>query len=432
MSNITSVVFDQANEIKTIYNGLWQYDYGQILRIQGLNLPAAVEIHFSLQKTGGEAVRRIGVTKDGVTDVVIPDFILENEGIERDYTAYAFIYLSTEESGQTEHRIELNIKSRPAPEGSTGSDETSFGAIMDAIKTFAAGKADGLSYKNSILSLLAGENTIASVTIKAGEGTGSDAREIELQKSETAIQWRYVGDEEWTDLVLLTDLKGETGEKGDKGDPGEKGEAGEKGDTGDKGDQGEKGEPGTSVTHEWKGTILQITSASGTSEMDLKGEKGDQGEAGEKGDTGAKGDTGDKGDTGATGAKGENGIGIESAKIEEGHLKITYTDGNTVDAGEVTSLTQKIDKSSEDTIVEIEPNIFYNFPEMSTLTYTLAAPSDENVVNEYHFLFISGETATEVVHPESVNIGSFTVEANKIYEISIMENLLTSQSWAVS
>lgn len=53
--------------------GIWQWDYGQILRIQGLNLPTAVEIHFSLDEHGGEAVRRIGVTKDGVTDVPIPD-----------------------------------------------------------------------------------------------------------------------------------------------------------------------------------------------------------------------------------------------------------------------------------------------------------------------------------------------------------------------
>ena len=31
-----------------------------------------------------------------------------------------------------------------------------------------------------------------------------------------------------------------------------------------------------------------------------------------------------------------------------------------------------------------------------------------------------------------VNIGSFTVDANKVYEVSILEGLLTSQSWAVS
>ena len=43
-----------------IKRGLWQYDFGQVLRIQGGNLKSAVEIHFSLQETGGEAVTRIG------------------------------------------------------------------------------------------------------------------------------------------------------------------------------------------------------------------------------------------------------------------------------------------------------------------------------------------------------------------------------------
>lgn len=96
------------------------------------------------------------------------------------------------------------------------------------------------------------------------------------------------------------------------------------------------------------------------------------------------------------------------------------------------SVTERIEKLSTDAEVELQPNKLYIFPEMATLTYTLAEISDNSVLNEYHFVFQSGVTATEVVHPESVNIGSFAVEANKIYEISIMEGLLTSQNWAVS
>lgn len=96
------------------------------------------------------------------------------------------------------------------------------------------------------------------------------------------------------------------------------------------------------------------------------------------------------------------------------------------------SVTERIEKLSTDAEVELQPNKLYIFPEMPTLTYTLAEISDNSVLNEYHFVFQSGATVTEVVHPESVNIGSFAVEANKIYEISIMEGLLTSQSWAVS
>lgn len=60
------------------------------------------------------------------------------------------------------------------------------------------------------------------------------------------------------------------------------------------------GEDGVSVTHSWDGTVLTITSASGTSSADLKGEKGDTGAQGVQGIQGEKGDKGDTGDPGLT------------------------------------------------------------------------------------------------------------------------------------
>lgn len=39
------VIFINLKQETSVY-GLDQYDYGQVLRIQGLNLPTAVEIHF--------------------------------------------------------------------------------------------------------------------------------------------------------------------------------------------------------------------------------------------------------------------------------------------------------------------------------------------------------------------------------------------------
>ena len=100
----------------TTATGLWQYDYGQVLRIQGMDLPTAVEVHFSLRETGGESVTRVGVTKDGVTDVVIPDSMLENDGATQDYRIYAFIYLTDESSGETVRKIVMPVRSRPRPE----------------------------------------------------------------------------------------------------------------------------------------------------------------------------------------------------------------------------------------------------------------------------------------------------------------------------
>lgn len=107
--------------------------------------------------------------------------------------------------------------------------------------------------------------------------------------------------------------KGETGPQGETGPAGPQGSAGETGPVGATGPQGERGPAGTdgvSCTHSWKGTVLTVTSASGTSSADLVGPQGPTGATGPKGDTGATGATGpkgDKGDTGATGAQGPKG-----------------------------------------------------------------------------------------------------------------------------
>ena len=84
----------------------------------------------------------------------------------------------------------------------------------------------------------------------------------------------------------LNALKGQQGEPGAKGDKGdaftyadftqEQLEAlrGPAGKDGSNGLDGKDGKDGVSITHTWNGTSLSITSASGTSEMDLRGPAG--------------------------------------------------------------------------------------------------------------------------------------------------------------
>ena len=114
-------------------------------------------------------------------------------------------------------------------------------------------------------------------------------------------------------------------------------------------------------------------------------------------------------------------------------LTITYGGRtHTYDGSEALAITietggiERIEKLSTDTTVTLEPNKLYVFPEMESLTYTIEGKG------EVHFIFRSGATATRVVHPSNVNIGSFSVESNKVYEVSILEGLLTSQNWSVS
>lgn len=95
---------------------IWQYDYGQILSITGQNLPTATEVHFSLDMKGGSTLSRVGTTVDGVTTVKIPDELLKNNGKSGDFSIYAFVYVTDEESGNTEYRITIPVYSRPKPE----------------------------------------------------------------------------------------------------------------------------------------------------------------------------------------------------------------------------------------------------------------------------------------------------------------------------
>lgn len=405
MSNIVIAVFQDDEQYCRVRN-VWQYDHGQILRIQGLTLPPAVEIHFSLSDTGGEATTRIGITKDGVTDVIIPDSMLENDGATENYNIYAYIYLTDTGSGETEYKITISVKSRPKPENV---GPTTWEAVMEAINQIASGKADSLIYEDNVLKLMSGKKELSRVTITGGSG-GSDAREVELRKSDTALQWRYTGDSEWNELISLAEITGPQGEQGIPGPQGPTGPQGELGVQGPKGDTGPQGE------------------------------KGDTGPQGEKGDTGAKGE---QGPAGPAGEPGKDGRGITSVTIKaDGHLQINYSDGTDADVGKVvgekgldgaSGVPVRIEKTAADTVVELQPNVLYIFPEMTSLTYTLATPADTTVANEYHFIFQSGSTATQLVNPEGVKVpDNMSIESNKVYEISILERCLAYQSWAVS
>lgn len=140
---MVTVVFNPGDTSASKYSALSQYDYGQVLRIQGLNLPAAVEIDFALQPTGGTSVPRIGITKDGVTDVVIPDSMLENNDGTKDYSIYAFVFLTDATSGQTEYRITLGVTARPKPEVPGGTDNPDiFREAVQAVREAAEQAAE--------------------------------------------------------------------------------------------------------------------------------------------------------------------------------------------------------------------------------------------------------------------------------------------------
>lgn len=192
------VAFKPGEKEISKYEELDQYDYGQILRIQGLNLPQAVEIHFALQKTGGTSKTRIGITKDGVTDVPIPDSMLENEDETKDYDIYAFIYITDETSGQTEYRIALKVKARPKPEIPGGGDNPDIfheavEAVSKAMEAAAESerRAEGWAHGREDLPERAEDNAkyYAGKAHEDAEQTTTDRKEVErLVESVSGIE----------------------------------------------------------------------------------------------------------------------------------------------------------------------------------------------------------------------------------------------------
>lgn len=99
-----------------------------------------------------------------------------------------------------------------------------------------------------------------------------------------------------------------------------------------------------------------------------------------------------------------------------------------VTSTEKTTWSGKQDKipveTSSLTTITIDPNKYYTFGEVASLTITLATPTDNTVYNEYMFEFDSGTTPTSLTLPNTVSwVETPTIEASKTYQVSIVNNI---------
>lgn len=211
MKNIVAATFQPGYTTAKVL-GLWQYDYGQILRIQGLELPDAVEIHFSLQEKGGESERQVGLTRDGVTEVAVPNSYLENAGTSRDYSIYAFLYISDGKSGNTEYKITMYVQSRPEPKD-PGTPENPkddpFGKTIEAVNkamesTKASAEVAADSAKSASESATQAEKSAvqsreaveaAAISEKAAATSATAAAESERHAGESATTAQTAADQ---------------------------------------------------------------------------------------------------------------------------------------------------------------------------------------------------------------------------------------------
>lgn len=187
MDNIVSVKLD-SRYASTL--GVWQYDYGQVLRITGPELPPAVEVQFSLTEKSGETLSRVGTTVDGVTEVKIPDELLTHIATSN-YRIYAYIYLTDETSGNTKYEITIPVRVRSKPTSPAEDPETDPDLFRETVVAVnASAKRAKMAEQNAKASATEAGKYAASASDSAvtAEKTKEDALRKVGEKKQEAIE----------------------------------------------------------------------------------------------------------------------------------------------------------------------------------------------------------------------------------------------------
>lgn len=180
MDNIVSAKLD-SRYASTL--GVWQYDYGQVLRITGPELPPAVEVQFSLDEKSGETLSRVGTTVDGVTEVKIPDELLKHSATSN-YRIYAYIYLTDETSGNTKYEIIIPVRVRSKPTSPAEDPETDPDLFRETVVAVNASAERAENAASSAMeSAASADETLAEIK-RVADGISGKIENANTMKSE--------------------------------------------------------------------------------------------------------------------------------------------------------------------------------------------------------------------------------------------------------
>lgn len=105
------LIVDFPNNVnKLTTSPLYQWDYGQVLKITGLGTLQVVQVHFC-NRSCVETIVRLGSSIDDGLEVAIPDSLLEDE-----WDINAFIYVFGENCAQTIKHVQIPVIKRKKPE----------------------------------------------------------------------------------------------------------------------------------------------------------------------------------------------------------------------------------------------------------------------------------------------------------------------------
>lgn len=195
--------------VTTVY-GLTQWDYGQELTVGAdFDIVDGTEVQFY---QGSLATTRY--LRD--SKVMIPDVMIQD-----DQTITTYVYVRTEDSGETVLTAYLRITSREKPADYVLPDTQDYRRLLPAggypgqvpVRLEGSEFASAWGYKADNIELVDGYIQLLSGTEKIGERMriNMSEREIELTNDGTSIKWRYTDSNDWTLLVSLESLKGPPG-----------------------------------------------------------------------------------------------------------------------------------------------------------------------------------------------------------------------------
>ena len=406
------IIVDYSTK-KVLQGKLWQYNYGQVLRFQGGNLNKVQEIQFALFETGADSLTRFGVTKDGVTDVVIPDTMLENNDSEVDYPVYVFIYNRDETSGETVDKFVLNVLARSKPEHTGGSDDgDAFGKVIEEVNSAAerAETAEQQAAEHAEQTKLDAQQTTADrkEVKKLVDSVSGISEQVETVKgyaeqTQTAATNASLSErasEQAKEAALQAQAGAET--VADEVEQHALEVAGDKAEVERLATQVRQDK--TSVEQ----TVQGFTSTASQAVQSVNTAK----------------------------TQGVNTINT----AEEEAVKAVQTEGTT-QTGNVTAEGAKqvqavqakgqqildsivdIQVNNPSTTYELQPNIQVVWGEVAELNLTLA-PEKSDAINIYPFWFTSGATPTRVTLPATIILDNFVTKANKKYCCQIEQNVM--------
>lgn len=167
--NVTEVVF--SGFYKTQICGLYQYDYGQVLKFTDITLPSTYEVHFA--QSGASTTVTVLGDSNGVQ---IPDqYLLADLDIK------AYIYLHEEETdGETVYQVLIPVIARPEP-----SDQEPTPVQQDAITQAIAALNTAVS-ESSQSAREAAQSAQDAAESAASIDMSNYATKAELQSEESA------------------------------------------------------------------------------------------------------------------------------------------------------------------------------------------------------------------------------------------------------